>query len=139
MIVSSYEYLIFDQINGVNMMVTSPPNAIPGMDLRIVPPPPPKPERRSKSGQKFEVIVPEHVQPGESFSIMAGGIRVMVQCPNNAKGGQMVRFHLPFKGDKKPIKKLEYDVDGWARTLQVARMKFQWCVNMYGRYKVDII
>lgn len=113
-------------INGVNMMVTSPPNATPGMDLRIVPPPPPKQETRRSTGQKFEVVVPENVQPGESFSIMAGGIRVMIQCPNNAKGGQMVRFHLPLKGSKNVVKKLEYDADGWARTLQVAQMKFQW-------------
>mmetsp|Transcript_5029 Transcript_5029/g.7425 ORF Transcript_5029/g.7425 Transcript_5029/m.7425 type:complete len:562 (+) Transcript_5029:739-2424(+) len=109
------------------MMVTCPPNATPGMELSIVPPKQEKKKPDRRSGQKFEVLVPEDIQPGESFSISASGIRVMIQCPPNAKGGQMVRFHLPFKGSKRSgVKKLEYDIDGWARTLQIARMKFQW-------------
>jgi len=113
-------------INGTNLMVTSPTNALPGMSLRIIPPKSQTPRRKRKVGQQFEVQIPDHVGPGESFALLANGIRVMVECPVNAIGGKMVRFHLPFRTEGLVVKKLEYDVDGWARTLQVAQMKFQW-------------
>jgi hypothetical protein len=116
------------QINGDNLMVTSPPNALPGMSLRVVPPGSKIPRQKRKVGQKFEVQIPDHIKPGESFPLIANGIRVLVECPMNAKAGQMVRFHLPFRTEGTDVKKLTYDVDGWARTLQVAQMKFQWYV-----------
>ena len=109
-------------------MVTSPPNASPGMKLRIVPPKSELPKCKRDVGQKFEVRVPEHCAPGESFALLANGIRVLVQCPENAKGGHMVRFQLPFRTKGLVVKKLEYHCDGWARTLQVTQMKFQWYV-----------
>ncbi len=113
-------------------MVTSPTHARSGMNVRVEPPKSQKNSRRDrKMGQKFEVQIPDHVRPGESFALLANGIRVMVECPKNAKGGQMVRFHLPFRTSGLDVKKLEYEVDGWARTLQVAQMKFQWCVWLY--------
>lgn len=107
-------------------MVTSPENALPGMSLRIVPPESQTPRRNRNIGQKFEVQIPENIRAGESFALLANGIRVLIECPMNAKCGQMVRFHLPFRTTGIGVKKLEYDVDGWARTLQVAKMKFQW-------------
>lgn len=110
-------------------MVTSPPNASPGMNLQIVPPKSDIPKRKRDIGQKFEVRVPEHCEPGDSFALLANGIRVLVQCPENATGGQMVRFQLPFRTKGLVFKKLEYDCDGWARTLQITQMKFQWYVD----------
>lgn len=110
------------------MMVTSPSNASPGMNLRIEPPKSDLPKRQRDIGQKFEVRVPEHCTPGESFALLANGIRVLVQCPENAMGGDMVRFQLPFRTKGLVVKKLEYHCDGWARTLQVTQMKFQWYV-----------
>jgi DNA mismatch repair ATPase MutL len=123
------------KINGVDLMVTSPHNALPGMSVRIVPP---KTKRRIRApennkGQLFEVQVPKGVQPGKSFALLANGIRISVTCPLNASPGQSVRFHLPFRttSDDGPasnfvVKTLNYDLDGWVRTLQVSIMKFQW-------------
>lgn len=113
-------------INGTTMMVTAPANAVAGMKLRIVPQQLKLSDKKRQKGQTFEVRVPEHIQSGESFPLMANGMRIILQCPQNAEGGQMVRFNLPFRSKNMVVQKLEYDVDGWARTLQVAQMKFQW-------------
>ncbi len=120
-------------INGVDLMVTSPALASPGMSVRIVPPvtKPPPSRGQTKKGQLFSVQVPNGVQPGESFALIANGIRISVKCPVNAVCGQTIRFHVPFKSDgsgdgKNVVKVLNYDVDGWVRTLQVSDMKFQW-------------
>lgn len=114
------------------MMVISPSNASPGMNLQIVPPKSYIPKRKRDIGQKFEVRVPEYCEPGDSFALLANGVRVLVQCPENATGGQMVRFQLPFRTKGLVFKKLEYDCDGWARTLQITQMKFQWYVDCNG-------
>jgi hypothetical protein len=105
-------------IQGQNLMVTCPPNARPGMSVRIVPPPPPtdlnrSPSRDASMGgpnsnnnnrlkrsssedtQLFEVEVPRGVQPGAPFALLAGGVRVLVTCPANAGPGQRIRFKLP--------------------------------------------
>ena len=114
-------------------MVTSPALASPGMSVRIVPPvtKPPTKQALANKGQLFEVQVPQDVIPGESFALIANGIRISVKCPMNAVCGQTVRFHLPFKSHGSSnrngiVKVLNYDVDGWVRTLQVSDMKFQW-------------
>lgn len=144
-------------VNAQQLMVTCPPNARPGVSVRIVPPPPPvqgtsldrPPEPRqqapSSSGnasnqtvtrtittQMFEVVVPPGVRPGQPFTLIAGGQRVLVTCPNNAVPGQKIRFQLPVARQPSKTKliesvKLSYDGDaGWSRTIRVTDMKFQW-------------
>ncbi len=119
-------------INGFDLMVTSPALASPGMSVRIVLPEtkPPAKQTKANKGQLFEVQVPRGIKPGESFALLANGIRISVKCPMNATCGQTIRFHLPFKSDSESghgiVKVLNYDVDGWVRTLQVSDMKFQW-------------
>ena len=116
-------------IQGQQLMVTCPPNARPGMSVRIVPPPLPpgtnlnrpptqnRPSgghRRDPSGssaggdkektQLFEVEVPKGVQPGAPFALLAGGVRVLVTCPPNAGPGQRIRFKLPLALTQQPKK-----------------------------------
>lgn len=101
-------------------MVTCPPNARPGMSVRIMPPAPPAetqqdvsldrgppgargrgtrpkpPKSKPPEGtQMFEVIVPKGVKAGQPFALLAGGVRVLVTCPGNASSGQKIRFNLP--------------------------------------------
>jgi hypothetical protein len=82
----------------------------------------------------FEVVVPVGVVPGRPFALLAGGVRVLVTCPKDARPGQKIRFNLPVglvnrpdgpKGKLAEIK-LSYDKDGWARTIRATDMKFQW-------------
>lgn len=137
-------------IQGQQLMVTCPPNAVPGTKVRIVPPPPPQDEGESSAGvsnnldtkrrastdeetQLFEVQVPQGVKPGQSFALLAAGVRVLVTCPLNAGPGQRIRFKLPkaLTTKRKPRSeaveiKLSYDKDGWTRTIRVSDMKFQW-------------
>jgi len=134
-------------IQGQQLMVTSPPNARPGMSVRIVPPPSDTPEgptgplgpprkikpKRDDSTQLFEVEVPKGVEPGRPFALLAGGVRVLVTCPGNASPGQRIRFKLPLALTQKTAPaseaaqiKLSYDKDGWTRTIRISDMKFQW-------------
>ena len=127
-------------VAGERMMVTCPAGVQPGMNLRIQTPnqqqqqqqqsgansPNPSP---STSMQMFEVIVPNGVRPGQSFSLLANGQRVLVTCPPNIRPGQAVRFNLPITDKSSPpMKHLEYEdiTDGWARTIRVDDMKIQW-------------
>ena len=140
-------------IQGQQLIVTCPQNARPGMSVRIVPPPPPvgtdlnrgpggphgsgsfqdnRPPKDDKT-QLFEVEVPPGVQPGQPFALLAGGVRVLVTCPSNAKPGQRIRFKLPLAITQKRTTtneaariKLSYDKDGWQRTIRLSDMKFQW-------------
>ena len=141
---------------GQTLMVTSPPNAKPGTQVRVVPPPPPddplpdreqdprkKLEEETEPTQLFEVQVPPGVQPGRPFALLAGGVRVLVTCPPNAGPGQRIRFKLPLALTQKPTAtseaakiKLSYDKDGWTRTIRVSDMKFQW-VRMDDKGDVD--
>uniref|UniRef100_A0A7S4II14 HECT-type E3 ubiquitin transferase n=1 Tax=Odontella aurita TaxID=265563 RepID=A0A7S4II14_9STRA len=153
-------------IAGQQLMVTCPPNARPGMSVRIVPPAPPPgvqqgssldrgsggpaPRRRINKPpdgtQMFEVVVPKGVAPGQPFALLAGGVRVLVTCPTNASSGQKIRFNLPTAllqkktdGDslgKLAKIKLSYDKDGWTRTVRVTDLKFQW-VRMDDNGDVD--
>jgi len=130
-------------IQGQQLMVTCPQNARPGMSVRIVPPPPPEtsdspqpprtPPPKDESTQLFEVEVPPGVTAGQPFALLAGGVRVLVTCPSNAVPGQKIRFKLPLEITQKPkptnemaLVKLEYDKDGWQRTIRISDMKFQW-------------
>jgi len=112
------------------------------------PRPPGRPPQRSKSTdtQLFEVQVPTGVQPGQPFALIAGGVRVLVTCPVNARPGQRIRFKLPLaltqgvnrgapQNEAAKIK-LSYDKDGWTRTIRVSDMKFQW-VRMDDKGDVD--
>jgi len=141
-------------INGQQLNVTRPPNARPGMSVRIVPPAPPengtpldRPRRqqtkrianpnKNKTPDKtmmFEVVVPKGVSSGQPFALLAGGCRVLVTCPKNAQSGKKIRFNLPvglvnkLDGPKSKLAqiKLSYDKDGWTRTIRATDMKFQW-------------
>jgi hypothetical protein len=151
------------QIQGQQLMVTCPPNAPPGMSVRIVPPAPPtdttrppapdapmgqrpkpNPEQPAeKTHQVFEVEVPRGVQPGAPFALLAGGVRVLVTCPPNAQPGQRIRFKLPLGLTPRPTNlsdqaqiKLKYEKDGWTRTVRATDLKFQW-VRMDDNGDVD--
>lgn len=131
-------------VAGQRMMVTCPVGVQAGMNLRIQTPEQQQQRRQSlhssggtnssstsssTSMQMFEVIVPAGVLPGQSFSLLANGQRVLVTCPRNIRPGQAVRFNLPISDNSSPpIKHLEYEdiPDGWARTIRVTDMKIQW-------------
>ncbi|KAL3759242.1 hypothetical protein ACHAWU_002512 [Discostella pseudostelligera] len=98
--------------------------------------------------QMFEVVVPPGVSPNQSFSLLANGQRVLLTCPPNIRPGQKIRFKLPIsntspttnnKDEEAPTIQLEYESikDGWARTLRVPDMKFQW-VRMNGDGEIDM-
>jgi len=92
--------------------------------------------------QMFEVVVPPGVEPNQSFSLLANGQRVLVTCPPNVRPGQKVRFQLPVSNDKSndaAAVQLEYEdiKDGWARTIRVTDMKFQW-VRMNEEGEIDL-
>jgi hypothetical protein len=143
-------------IQGQRIMIFCPVNTTPGTKVRIVPPPPPEGHDDPKGGnnkslskdddeetQLFEVEVPDGVQPGESFALLAGGVRVLVTCALNAGPGQRIRFKLPkaLTQKREPRSeavqiKLSYDKDGWTRTIRVSDMKFQW-VRMDDNGDVD--
>mmetsp|Transcript_38997 Transcript_38997/g.117240 ORF Transcript_38997/g.117240 Transcript_38997/m.117240 type:complete len:279 (-) Transcript_38997:1064-1900(-) len=101
-------------------------------------PPIPRPRRprpaRSCQTQMYEVVVPQNVLPGAPFSLMAGGNRVLVTCPENAGPGQIIRFELPLNlaGKSKNKKnaaanfRMTYNKDGWMRVVRVHDLKFQW-------------
>eukprot|EP00531_Pseudo-nitzschia_arenysensis_P006133 CAMPEP_0116121812 /NCGR_PEP_ID=MMETSP0329-20121206/3892_1 /TAXON_ID=697910 /ORGANISM="Pseudo-nitzschia arenysensis, Strain B593" /LENGTH=859 /DNA_ID=CAMNT_0003615641 /DNA_START=144 /DNA_END=2723 /DNA_ORIENTATION=- len=189
-------------IRGQQLMVTCPPNASPGMSVRIVPPPlveeGPMPQNepppnydsnnserapRNNSGSKtpprdfdrdssfgeglqqpqkptqqpgerkqlFEVEVPPGVEPGAPFALLAGGVRVLVVCPNDAGPGKRIRFQLPLaltlqqqqiedsrqSSNEMQQIKLSYDKDGWTRTVRATDLKFQW-IRMDGKGDVDV-
>ncbi|KAL7546229.1 hypothetical protein ACHAWF_009565 [Thalassiosira exigua] len=155
------------EVEGQRMMVTCPASVQAGMNLRILPPTPtqsttpnlpssvgtsvdrPPEEQRSTLPpasppmmQMFEVVVPPGVRPNQSFSLLANGQRVLVDCPPNVRPGMKVRFQLPVPNDKKenvPPVQLEYESvkDGWARTIRVTDMKFQW-VRMNEDGEIDL-
>ena len=141
------------EIEGQRMMVTCPQNVQAGMNLRILPPSaqqsngatgvsidrPPEQQRRSTYTppsppmmQMFEVVVPPDVRPNQPFSLLADGQRVLVTCPPDGRPGRKIRFQLPINSNPNtnnlPSVQLSYDsiTDGWARTIRVTDMKFQW-------------
>ena len=196
-------------IRGQQLMVTCPPNASPGMSVRIVPPPllegprespvqnyntatdsaprtsntslyppatdllqntsnfgegslqqqqqqlanqqPRQPSSEQERTQLFEVEVPPGVEPGAPFALLAGGVRVLVVCPNDAGPGKRIRFQLPLsltqqhqqiQNNRQPPDemqqiKLSYDKDGWTRTVRATDLKFQW-IRMDDKGDVDV-
>lgn len=126
-------------ISGQQLLVTCPPNSHEGMMVRIYTPIPtgkssvsPPPVPPSNQTQMFEVIVPPGVQPNQPFALLAGGQRVLVTCPSNAKPGQRIRFQLPMallhpsENQSPPTPALSYEKHGWARTIRLSDLKFQW-------------
>ena len=118
-------------IAGQQLVVTCPVNARPGYRVRVVPPAvEPKPRAtKEEDSQLFEVVVPQGVQPGRPFALLAGGVRILVTCPTNAGPGARIRFKLPLNltnASEAAQIKLSYDKDGWTRTIRVGDMKFQW-------------
>ena len=148
------------EIEGQRMMVTCPANVQSGMNLRILPPPPSSqmqsangvsldrpPEQQQRTTmphpplmQMFEVVVPAGVRPNQPFSLLANGQRVLVTCPPQSRPGQKIRFQLPISNPEKDVSvQLSYDSikDGWARTIRVTDMKFQW-VRMDENGEIDV-
>ena len=104
--------------------------------------------RNRTVNQMFEVIVPPGVRPNQPFSLMAGGQRVLVNCPLDARPGSRIRFQIPMSipednnnnnsslisddddSNKNTLMQgvaLKYDTqDGWVRTVRVHDMKFTW-------------
>jgi len=126
-------------VNGEEVMVRCPPNAEPGSRVRISLPPFAEKERRSdeqdenENGKLFEVDVPSNVQPGQSFTLLANGVRVQVKCPPSAGPGHRIRFRLPRvlteqrpRSDAAVDVQLQYNRDGWSRTIRLSDMQFQW-------------
>jgi hypothetical protein len=151
-------------VQGQNLLVTCPPNARPGQSVRIDPPPPPtdvtrrptsdsfddrqnpRRQNREEKTQLFEVEVPNGVQPGAPFALLAGGARVSVTCPANAGPGMRIRFKLPLALTQKRNTtedsaltkiKLKYDQDGWMRTVRATDLKFQW-IRMDEKGDIDL-
>ncbi len=159
-------------VSGRTIQVQCPHNARPGMTVQIrvpAPTPPPgmqaatnlsrPPESRPGNNQgqhsatnrrtvtqMFEVTVPRGVRPNQPFSLMAGGQRVLVSCPPDARPGSRIRFQLPVSvpdtgstmnahsggknnGDDTVMqgRAMRYNTqDGWIRTVRVTDMKFTW-------------
>jgi hypothetical protein len=148
------------------VLVACPPGGYPGQALSIavprehqnddvvteqqqqhqVSPPPPRPvppPRPNTTTPRFEVIVPPGIRPGTPFSLVAGGQRILVRCPLNAREGDRVRFKVPPElldrpkvVDETALIRLTYKKDGWARNLRLTDMKFQW-VRMDEKGDVD--
>lgn len=113
-------------LEGQRFMVTCPPNASPNMKVRIVPPTKPEEPEAAPKTQVFEVVVPPNAKPGQPFTLMANGQRVLVTCPMNVVPGQKIRFQLPVQHMVGNIK-LSYEGNhGWNRTIRVQDLKFQW-------------
>ena len=94
--------------------------------------------------QQFRVDVPKNAQPGQPFALLAGGVRVLVTCPMNAKPGQRICFKLPLALTQKPTTtneaaqiKLKYDKDGWVRSVRATDLFFQW-VRMDDKGDLDM-
>lgn len=99
---------------------------------------------RDETTQLFEVAVPSGVQPGTPFSLIAGGQRILVTCPLNAREGDKIRFQVPKEllsrrkiEDETAKIRLQYNKDGWARNVRLTDMKFQW-VRMDDKGDVDL-
>jgi hypothetical protein len=111
----------------------------------------PRPPAR-KDTALFEVTVPPGVQPGRPFSLIAGGQRIVVNCPTNARQGDRIRFNVPValleppKTEPTAVAKIriKYNKDGWARNVRLTDMKFQWIrvddngdIDIKKRFDVD--
>jgi hypothetical protein len=114
-------------VGGQRFAVTCPPSAGPNQKVRIVPPVVRDEPEAAPTTQVFEVAVPEGVQPGQPFALMANDQRVLVTCPPNVVPGQKIRFQLPVSHLVGKIElAYESETSGWRRTVRVNDLKFQW-------------
>jgi len=111
-------------------MVTCPRDVRPGQRVTFTLPPLDTSQNSSPNQQMFEVQVPDGVEPGRPFAIIANGQRVLVTCPPNVKPGQKLRFQLPITLSQQQLEaiKVDYDMDGWMRCLG-SDLKFHWAYN----------
>eukprot|EP00903_Cladosiphon_okamuranus_P008866 g8489.t1 len=110
-------------VNSHPVRVACPPNVTPGMQIRIR-----LEEPQGALHQTFEVAVPQGVRPGQPFALIAGGQRVMVHCPHDARPGQKIRFQLPIQLSEAQLQ--TYNIhysgkDGWVRCVGTD-LKFHW-------------
>ncbi|CAN0226882.1 unnamed protein product, partial [Ectocarpus fasciculatus] len=110
-------------VNSHPVRVACPPNVTPGMQIRIR-----LEEPQGALHQTFEVAVPPGVRPGQPFALIAGGQRVMVHCPHDARPGQKIRFQLPIQLSEAQLQ--TYNIhysgkDGWVRCVGTD-LKFHW-------------
>lgn len=114
-------------VAGQRFMVSCPESAGPNMRVRIVPPVQREAPEAAPKTQVFEVAVPQGVQPGQPFALVANGQRVLVTCPPDVVPGQKIRFQLPVSQVVGNIQ-LAYESEkgGWKRTIRVTDLKFQW-------------
>ena len=82
----------------------------------------------------LEVTIPKGVGPGQSFAIIAKGLRVLVTCPPAGRPGEKMAFNLPSQVPASEIRavKLEYEKEGWTRCL-TQDLKFQWLHQVRAR------
>ncbi|CAN0122907.1 unnamed protein product [Ascophyllum nodosum] len=110
-------------VNSHPVRVTCPANVTPGMQIRIR-----LEEPQGALHQTFEVAVPQGVRPGQPFALIAGGQRVMVHCPHDARPGQKIRFQLPIQLSEEQLQtySIHYSgKDGWVRCVGTD-LKFHW-------------
>jgi hypothetical protein len=114
-------------VAGQRFMVSCPESAGPNMRVRIVPPVQRETPEAAPKTQVFEVAVPQGVQSGQPFALIANGQRVLVTCPPDVVPGQKIRFQLPVSQVVGNIQ-LAYESEkgGWKRTIRVTDLKFQW-------------
>lgn len=110
-------------VNNHPVRVKCPADVVPGMRIRIR-----LEEQQGALHQTFEVAVPDGVRPGQPFALIAGGQRVMVHCPHDAKPGQKIRFQLPIQLSEAQLQ--TYNIhysgkDGWVRCVGTD-LKFHW-------------
>ena len=114
-------------VGGQRFAVTCPPTAGPNQKVRIVPPVVREEPEAAPTTQVFEVAVPDGVNPGQPFALMANDQRVLVTCPPNVVSGQKIRFQLPVSHLVGKIElAYESETSGWRRTVRVNDLKFQW-------------
>lgn len=108
-------------------------NSIANQQEGMPSPSTPRREKMDDGMQLFEIKVPEGVVPGRPFPLIAGGARILVNCPINARPGQTIRFKLPKELTMKVENmsddarvRLSYDKDGWARCINPGNFMFQW-------------
>jgi hypothetical protein len=135
-------------INNREVLVTCPPGVLPNQRVRFTLPCCPCPSNSNRhpssssssslpcaapNHQMFEVLVPNGIQPGQSFALVANGQRVMVTCPLNISsttGQRKIRFQLPIKLTKEQLDlvRVDYHKDGWMRCLG-SDLNFHWVYN----------
>lgn len=87
------------QVNQSTFSITCPPNVRPGDSLQIqvpiaasTPPPPPPPPPAPV--QKYQVVIPPGVGPGQTFQVSINSKSYSIQCPATSKQGDKIEFSV---------------------------------------------